>query len=66
MLAQHLESQPASTLGYLGRTAAESLLGLRLDPANLSKQFRRHGETVAWTDKKVKPGANLYGSNSRS
>jgi hypothetical protein len=43
----------------------KSLVGLRLDPADLSKQFRRHGETVAWTDKKVKLGANLYRSKSR-
>ena len=65
VLAQHLESEPAPPLRDLGRAAFETLVGLRLDPANLSKQFRRHGETVAWTDKKVKPGANLYRSNCR-
>ena len=65
VLAQDLESQSAPPLRKLGCAAVEALLGLRLDPANLSKQFRRHGETVAWTDKKVKLGANLCRSNSR-
>jgi hypothetical protein len=65
MLAQDLEPQAASTLRQLGRVAVEPLLGLRLDPADLSQQFRGHGETVAWTKKKVKLGANLCRSYCR-
>jgi histidinol-phosphate aminotransferase len=62
MLAQHFEAEPASALRALGRAAVESPVGLRLDAANLPEQFRRHGETVAWSEKKVKLGANLYRS----
>ena len=63
---QDLEPQPSPPLHALGRAAVESAVGLRLDAANLPKQFRRHGETVAWSEKKVKLGANLYRSNYRS
>ena len=62
MLTQYFEPQPSPALRALGHAAVESLVGLRLDAANLSKQFRRHGETVAWSGKKVKLGANLYRS----
>jgi histidinol-phosphate aminotransferase len=62
VLTQYFEPQPSPALRALGHAAVESLVGLRLDAANLSKQFRRHGETVAWSGKKVKLGANLYRS----
>jgi len=66
VLAQHFEPQPSPALRALGHAAVESSLRLCLDAADLSKQFRRHGETVAWSGKKVKLGANLYRSNYRS
>ena len=59
VLAEQLESEPAPTVGALGLGPVEAALGLGLDTPELTKQFRRHGETLARGIDVVKLGAHL-------
>src|SRR5262245_46789669 len=61
VLAEQLETQPATPVGAVRRGAGEAEVDLALDAPELAKEFRRHGETLARSAQVVKLGANLCG-----